>query len=288
MTLLCLPLDSIDAEALPRDRSSLDPAALAELRRSIAATGLRQPIEVFELADPAPPLRYGLISGLRRLTALRALSAADPARPATIDAFLRSPESLPQAVTRMVEENDIRAALSPWEQARIAVVTQREGLFPTLDAAVAALYPAADRNRRGRLRAVAGVVEDLDGHFTAPETLSLRQCLRLATALRADFGPLLRTALGESRATAPEAQWALIEPILREAETLPADTGTPQANPTPTRPGRPRRMIHLRHGLTIRRELTPDGWLLRFTGPLATGTLMDEMLDEIERLYAQT
>jgi hypothetical protein len=109
MTLLSRPLDSIDAEALPRDRSSLDPAALAALQRSIAATGLRQPIEVFELADPAPPLRYGLIPGLRRRTASRALSAANPTRPATIDAFLRSPESLPQAVTRMVEENDIRA-----------------------------------------------------------------------------------------------------------------------------------------------------------------------------------
>ena len=51
-------------------------------------------------------------------------------------------------------------------------------------------------------------------------------------------------------------------------------------------PGRPRRLLHLRQGLTIRREWTRTGWCLRFTGPEARkGGLMDDVIDEIERLF---
>ena len=69
-----LALSAIDPNALPRDRSILDPDALAELQSSICITGLRQPIEVWRLSTPrdnpdGPPFEFGLISGLRRLTA---------------------------------------------------------------------------------------------------------------------------------------------------------------------------------------------------------------------------
>ena len=50
-----LPLDAIDPAALIRDRTRSDAAALAELRTSILAHGLRMPIEVFELAEPHGP-----------------------------------------------------------------------------------------------------------------------------------------------------------------------------------------------------------------------------------------
>ena len=278
MHLITLPLDEIDEAALPRDRTALDAAALADLQRSIAATGLRQPIEVFALACPEPPLRYGLISGLRRLTATRALCALDRGRPATIAAFLREPGTIAAALAAMVAENDIRADLSAWEKGRIATLTRDSGHFPTLDAAILALYPAADRSRRARLRALALVVDELDGCLAAPETLSLRQMLRLAAALRADFCDLIRTALAESSAAMPEAQWALLSPILDEAEASLKD-------PTRYRPGRPRRLLRPRSGLTVRREMTPDGWILRFTGPEATGMMMETVMDEIERMY---
>ncbi|MDH3263066.1 MAG: hypothetical protein OEM24_03620 [Paracoccaceae bacterium] len=49
--LISLQLDAIDVEALPRDRTSLCPEALAELRASILPSGLRQPVEVFALAE---------------------------------------------------------------------------------------------------------------------------------------------------------------------------------------------------------------------------------------------
>ena len=53
--ILALPLAEIDPHALLRDRTALDPAALATLQTSIATEGLRQPIEVWRLTTPRPP-----------------------------------------------------------------------------------------------------------------------------------------------------------------------------------------------------------------------------------------
>ena len=271
-----IPTIQIDAEALPRDRTHLDDTALQELRLSIATHGLRTPVEVFPTENG-----YALISGFRRLTAIRALHdlTQNPAY-TTINATILRPKSIAQALTLMVEENDIRADLSPWEKGRIAVAAHNHGHFDTIDAAIAALYPNATKMRRSRLRALALVVEELDGHLTAPETLSLRQSLRLAAALRAGFTDLIRTALDQSHTKTPEGNWTLLLPILDEAEQSLKD-------PTPYRPGRPRRIITPRRGLTVRRELAAEGWVLRFTGPEATGMLMETVMDEVERLVGR-
>ncbi len=271
-----IPLDSIDAEALPRDRAATDPTALAELVDSIARTGLRQPVELFATDDG-----YALISGHRRLAAFRQLALARPDL-TTIPAFLRTPSTLTEALTAMVEENDIRADISPWEQGRIIVTAWQNELFDTLDAAVDGLYPSAARQRRARLRDFARVVMELDGHMTAPECLNQRQMLRLAAACRGDFTQVIRHALTESHAESPARQWHLLEAVLTEAESDARDPA-----PKDPRPGRPRRLMTLRAGLKIRRELAPEGWILRFTGPDATGTLIEEIMDEVERLWGR-
>ena len=69
-----LPIDQIDEAAMIRDRMVMTEEDMQELRLSIAAHGLRLPIEVFETGDGTPP-RYGLLSGYRRLHAVRALHA---------------------------------------------------------------------------------------------------------------------------------------------------------------------------------------------------------------------
>src|SRR5699024_10853993 len=89
-TLLLIPVEQILDDALPRDRAGIDEAALWELQTSIAVNGLRMPIEVFELAEPAPPLRYGLLSGHRRLRAYRELDSPRTDRYRAIPAFLRT------------------------------------------------------------------------------------------------------------------------------------------------------------------------------------------------------
>jgi len=131
------------------------------------------PIEVFVLANPEGDRIYGLISGFRRLAAVRALRDAWelPGHDA-IAAFVREPQTVAEAMHAMVEENAVRAEVSPWEQALIAVNARDRGIFATVDAAIDGLFTSLGRDKRKRLRAVAQLAEELDGCLTAPETLS--------------------------------------------------------------------------------------------------------------------
>jgi ParB family chromosome partitioning protein len=45
-------------------------------------------------------------------------------------------------------------------------------------------------------------------------------------------------------------------------------------------------VLNTRRGIIVRRERVREGWNLRFTGPEASGMLMDTVLDEIERLFS--
>ena len=280
-----IPLAAILTDALPRDRATLEPAALAELQNSIATDGLRQPIEVWRLSTPAPNenggvSEYGLISGLRRLTATRNLAKYRPEAYPTIPAFLRTPKDIPAALAAMVAENEIRADPSPWDKGRILVQVVEEGHFPTLDAAVTALHPNAPRQKRARLRACASVVQELDGQITTPDRLTENRLLRLASSLRGGFTDLIRQILRETRGLSLETQWSALLQTLIEA-----DRGEEEFPATPTTSARPRRMLELPQGLTLRREITPGGYVLRFTGPEAKqGGLMDDVMDMVERM----
>ena len=279
MNITQIPLAQIDAEALPRDRLTLDDEALAALQRSVLSDGLRQPIEVFPMQG-RPPFAYGLISGLRRLTVFRTLATQRANGDfATIPALIRTPASIPAALAAMVTENEIRADPSPWDKGRILVKVVADGHFPTLDAAVTALYPHTSRQKRSRLRAAASVVDALDGLISTPDQLVERQIERMSSALRGGFVELIEHILREYCGQSLATQWSALLSTLNEAnkceEEIPA---------TPTRPGRPRRMLSLPQGLVIRREVLPNGYALRFTGPEARkGALMDDIMDLIER-----
>jgi ParB family chromosome partitioning protein len=283
-----VPLAEIDAEALPRDRTRLDPAELAELRDAIALSGLRMPIELFPLAAPRPPLRWGLLSGYRRFHAFRALHALsaevglEPGRFALIPAFLRPRAGLAEQLAQVVEENEIRAPLSPWERGRVACEAWRRRIFPTLDEAVARLFPSVSRQKRARLRAIAQVVEEFDGLLAAPELLNEHRLMRIHHAIQRDFGDIMRAALELTRRTTPEAQWELLLSYLIEAEEPPAKKAPPRR---PGRPGRPRRIATIRDTLIVRRARTGEGWVLHFHGEEATSSLVDEIIDDIERRW---
>ena len=112
------------------------------------------PIEVYALPEPRGPHRYGLLSGFRRLAVFRDLDAGwQLPGYATIPAFLRTPADRAEALTAMVEENAIRADLSPWEQARIAVLARDAEVFPTIEEADRP--PLPDRQRHEALAASA-------------------------------------------------------------------------------------------------------------------------------------
>lgn len=280
MSPILLPLSAIDPTCLPRDRLRLEPEALAQLQRSILAEGLRQPVEVFELGNPQPPILYGLISGLRRFTAVQTLAEALPDRFSTIPAFVRDPASIPQALAAMVTENEIRAEITPWEKAALVLATVDDGHFDTPDAALEGLFPYLTRQNRTRLRAVVQVVQELEGLLTDGPSYSLRQLLRISTALKAGFGDVIETALREHHDRAAPAQWELLQNILAEAD-LSLQDPTPPRTPAPRRVSQP----HPRGGLTIRREWLPNGWRLVFTGPEAKGMMIESVFAEIERMY---
>ncbi|MFO1142218.1 MAG: ParB N-terminal domain-containing protein [Amaricoccus sp.] len=275
-----IPLAEIDESALSRDRTRLDDSALLELTQSIARHGLRMPIEVYELDAAEPPHRYGLISGFRRLAAVRSLAETfhDRIRFAAIPAFLRRPASDDDIYVQMVEENAIRADISPWERALVAVRAARAEAFPGIDAAVEALYTTLDRFKRARIRTIAHAAAELDGYLVFPEWLSERQLLRLAPLIPRGYGDLIRTTLRETDCNSPDEEWDALLPIVLEAERPAASV---------SRPGRPRRVLDLRaRGLTIRRELIRGGSALRFTGRHATSDTLDSIFDTIERMYS--
>ncbi|MGH6979109.1 MAG: hypothetical protein ACRED4_07440, partial [Brevundimonas sp.] len=169
------------------------------------------------------------------------------------------------------------------EQALVAVTARDRGVFDTVEAAIDALYASLSRDKRKRLRAVAHLAEELDGALTAPETLSLRQLLRLAAAASRGYADLMRHALTESSLKEPDHQWRLLLPILAECE----DPAIPDPKPAAGRRDRPRRTFAFPlHSLRIRRERTQDGWSLHFTGKDATGMLIDSVFDEIERAFS--
>ncbi len=241
-----IPLAEIDEHALSRDRTAIDEASLTELRLSIATHGLRMPIEVFALAEPHGPHRYGLISGFRRLAAVRALAETfhDKSRFAAIPAFLRTPKDAADVYVQMVEENAIRAEVSPWEQAMVAVKSARAEAFPGIDAAIEALYANLSRQKRARLRTIAHLACDLDGYLTAPETLSLRQLLRLAPLIPRGYGDLLRATLTDTPRR-PGGRMARPPPDPRRGRAPrardhhPAPPRPPAPHPRPRQPRHP-------------------------------------------------
>ena len=265
-----LPLSEIDENALPRDRAALDQTDLADLTLSIAAHGLRMPIEVFPSTGPKP---YGLISGFRRLAAHKDLGHD------TIAVFIRQPADIPAALASMIEENEIRADITPWERAKIVLTAIDHGHFDTIDQALPRLYPTYDRFR---LRAVAEVIVHFGDHaLTDPRALSQRQLTRLATNLRAGMGDTMLVALQESSDKSPASQWSLLAAIMDDAE---AEAKAPKLQ---YKEGRPRYHTRVQDDLTVRRERTKDGWTLRFTGRTAKGPLMEDIMDYVEDMFGR-
>jgi len=285
-TIHQIPLTAITFR-ITRDRTYLDKPDYEELRFSILKHGLRQPIEVFTLPDPTDEEReagqtYAVISGMRRYTAFEDLNANFvPGKFASIPALIRPFTTVPEALRLMVEENELHAPVAPWDKGYLIIECITDGIFATIDDAIAALYPGADATKRSRLRSFAIVYRDLEGVMKGPQTLSIRQMIRLAAAIREGWGETIRRHIGEIKTESPEEQWRAIEPLLIEFEQ-------DLANPTPSanlKPGRPIRFAIPKKGVRIRRTLTPHGWTLHFAGHDATSGFMDDLLENILAWY---
>lgn len=209
--VLSLPLEVVDETYLVRDRVHADPEELEALMASMRQRGQQVPIEVAAL----PGGRYGLISGWRRLTALRRLVRQD-ARFTTVLAILRRPDTAATAYLAMVEENELRVGLSYYERARIILRATEQGVFPDAQIALARLFASASRAKRSKIGSFQRIVLALDGRLRFPSHIPERLGLTLARALDQDPGLAGRIAarVEADSPLQPERELALIESLL--------------------------------------------------------------------------
>lgn len=232
-----LPVAAVQRDYLVRDRVVVEDDEMAALKASLRARGQQTPIEVVDLGQGA----YGLISGWRRLQALETLQAeTGEDRFDTVQALLRQPETAGAAYTAMVEENEIRVGLSPFERARIVAKAVEQGVFPDTQAALRGLFGAASRAKRSKIGSFIRVVAALDGALRFPGAIGERLGLRLAKALDSDpeMGARLQAALLEAGPGTPEAELAVLETALRSAQAAPVQSAPSPADAHPADPPR--------------------------------------------------
>tara|TARA_R110000787_G_scaffold36948_15_gene94164 strand:- start:963 stop:2057 length:1095 start_codon:yes stop_codon:yes gene_type:complete len=284
--LLELPLADINPDAMVRDRTVLDPGEMDELKASILANGLRLPIEVFELPD-GQGVRYGLLSGYRRLRAVQAL-AAEGKMPATIKAILRSPDAMGGAFAAMVEENEIRANLSHFERGRIVVIAAQQGVFGTVADAVNGLFPVASKAKRSKIRSFAVIFEELGDLLSFPEALKERDGLRLSAALRDGAQSALRAALETGQGVDPATEWTLLKDVLDVYEMKPAQSRADKGGRPKVKRAEPgwkdAETLVLSSGITLRKAHDSQGYTIRFEGPSLDSELMDSVMAELQFL----
>ncbi|MBY6140993.1 ParB N-terminal domain-containing protein [Leisingera daeponensis] len=232
-----LPLAQIDENHLVRDRIEQDEEELQSLIESIRARGQQTPAEVVPLEEASGGRTHGLISGWRRVTALRRLyeETSDP-RFATLKALVIRPDSAEASYVAMVEENEIRVNLSHYERARIAVRAYKEGVFTRRKYALQALFGNATRAKRSKIGSFVTLVEALDAVLFYPTAISEKLGLALVRAIEADegFAERATAALQAAGRSSPEAELEVLTRLVEgeAAETLKSEPDMPPAPPT--------------------------------------------------------
>ncbi len=273
-----VPLGEVDAEFLMRDRIALDRDDLDELKASIRTHGQRVPVELVPLAEAAEPgedatgqgtpsARFGLVSGWRRLTALRDLYA-DTAEPhfGTVRALIRPIDATPDIYVAMIEENEIRAGLSYYERARMVTELTRRGVFADEATALRTLFASASRAKRSKIGSFTELVATLDDTLSCPAQIPERLGLALVARLRARGVEEICAALRDPANDGPEAELAILHRLAR-----------PQPQPR----ARVSRAKHVgeevRPGLVLEAAEAPGRLALTLRGPAANAALLQQI-----------
>ncbi len=232
--LVRIPLRQVDASYLERDRIAPgDPEADEEMQALVSSLqdrGQQVPIDV--VRHPGEPGNvYGLITGLRRLTALRhLLRTTGEQRFGEVIARVIQPENLPDAYRAMIEENEIRAGLSFYERARIVLKSVNAGVYPDTRAALRALYANVSRAKRSKIGSFIPLIEALDDVLRFPEALSEKRGLAVARALKED--PKLKARMRKALTATPAEVAAAEQDILTKAMRPSRASAPPVAKPS--------------------------------------------------------
>jgi len=227
-----LPLAAIEEGYLVRDRVLLDGEDMQVLCDSLRARGQQTAIEVVALGND----RWGLISGARRVSALKRLHAeTGDAKFGTVLAVSRQPAEAAEVYLAMVEENEIRVGLSYYERARIVVRAVEKGVYGSDRQALAALFQAASRAKRSKIGSFLRIVRALDADLRFPAALTERGGLALAAALERDE-TLEQRLISALQATCPESAESEARLIAR---AIAPDRSGMMSKPVPAAPADP-------------------------------------------------
>ncbi len=204
-----IPIAEITIHHLNRDRLVFDDDEMETLKASLEARGQQSPIEVLRISGG-----YGLISGLRRVKALQALGCDD------VLALVRQPQSAQAAYVAMVEENEIRADLSFFERANIAVTATNSGVYPNVKRAIAELFAHTTSAKRTKIGKFVTLRDALGRALAFPTAVPEKLGLELVAAIEADRAVATRIA-DALRKTPPAdaaAERATLERALRSGK----------------------------------------------------------------------
>ncbi len=165
-----IPLDAIRVGKLTRDRRPDRDPELDELKASIRAIGLSNPIRVEQVEDG-----FELVQGFRRLMAFRELHAeTGEERFAAIPAgLLPRGESLDSLYRRMVDENLVRRDISFAEMAMLVLnyIADHPAEGDDAHAVTERLYSSANRQKRGHIRTFVRLMQDIGHALRHPEAI---------------------------------------------------------------------------------------------------------------------
>ncbi|WP_417721836.1 ParB/RepB/Spo0J family partition protein [Salipiger sp.] len=227
-----VPLDAIRSDKLTRDRSAAGDPEIEELKASIRAIGLSNPIRVEPVGDG-----YELVQGFRRLRAYRELLAetGDEAFARIPAGLVATGEALEGLYRRMVDENLVRRDISFAEMATLAMRYAEDPGTGAEDVAgaVDVLFASAGRQKRSYIRHFATLLDALGDVLTHPEAISRNMGLEVVRRLGADdgFEARLRASLDGQGEVSADYEIAAIQEALKARPAAPVrrDTGTRNA-----------------------------------------------------------
>ncbi|SDX66822.1 ParB/RepB/Spo0J family partition protein [Litoreibacter albidus] len=215
-----IPTSSVVITKLTRDRSANADPELMELKDSIKAVGLSNPIRVEQTETG-----FELIQGFRRLAAFKELAeeTGDVRYTKIPAALVPRGEPLVDLYRKMVDENLVRKDISFGEMARLAISYARdEGMDP--GDAVTVLYASALKQKRSYIRQFAKVLDVLGDALLHPEAIPRALGMDLYKLFEAEEGRGAQVA--ETLKALDDHDPASEVRVLREA-LLPPEDDTP-------------------------------------------------------------
>jgi len=216
-----VPVEAVYTTRLGRDRPRTGDLDLGDLKESIRAIGLSNPIRVV----PDGAGGYELVQGLRRLTAYRELWAetGDERWQRIPAGLMPAGETLDTLYRRMVDENMVRKDVSFAEMANLARAYAEDGVegCADLDEAVNRLFASAGAQKRSYVRRFAFLMRVLEKHLNHPAAIPRALGLDLADRLEAN-PDAVRALVNTLRDAAPYDAREEVAVLRRFLEALPA------------------------------------------------------------------